>query len=160
MKAKVLQAQRYRIGAMGSLGNAAYMLIRQFRFPNGFNTDRDKIISADSDRLLGWGYDQFRSVLKKHIGRGEIAIGKWVLTASDDQVMAFLKDAFDVTTKYPDVEWTGWRVLGTVNRGNGFPIYTLELFANRSGVEVYSDECAPNVEKTSGRNVYISYFGV
>lgn len=151
---KVLQAEAYRYGAMGSSGNANNMLMRQFQFPAEFDRHVDVMMSADSDRLLMWDYDGFRKTLEKFLGKGEGAIGEWVrrswegkTEATDEQVMAFIIEALKAKEQHPDVVFTGWRVTGTVHRGNGFPIYTLSLFANRSGVAVYSDESAPNVEE-------------
>lgn len=146
-KYKLGLMEAYRPYAMGSTGNAANMYIRQFNFPAEFDPDVDRIASADSDRLLSWDYDGFRKALQTHTGWGEGGIGEWVRKATDEEVMAFLKEVFKVDTAHPGVEWTGYCVTGTVHRGNGFPIYTLSLFANRSGVAVYSDELASNVEK-------------
>lgn len=147
------KAEAYRWGAMGSLGDASNMIMRQFNFPAVFVPNVDDIASADSDRILGWDYNHFRAVLKKYVGTGEGAIGSWVrqeyqtgMEPTDQVVMDFIKEALKISENHPGVDWTGWRITGTVHRGNGFPIYTLSLFANRSGVEVYSDEMAPNVE--------------
>jgi hypothetical protein len=153
-KAAMMKAEPYRPYAMGSTGNASNMYIRQFNFPAEWDRDVDKITSADSDRLLSWDYDGFRKTLQKHIGTGEGAIGDWTRNATDEEAMAFIKEALKVAENYPDVVWTGYRVTGTVHRGNGFPIYTLTLFANRSGVAVYSDELAPNVEKPSAEHMF------
>lgn len=45
------------------------------------------------------------------------------------------------------IAWSGYRVLGTVNRGNGYPVWTLEIFAKGpdSDTEVYTGQVAPNV---------------
>lgn len=156
------KAQAYRWGAMSSLGDAANMLMRQFNFPDQVNQE-DELITADSDRILGRDYNHFRAVLAKYVGTGEGAIGSWVrrefksgMEPTDQVVMDFIKDALKAEEEYPGVVWTGWRITGTVNRSNGFPIYTLSLFSNKSGVEVYSDELAPNVEKAiTGYGIFL-----
>jgi hypothetical protein len=138
---------------MGSLGDANNMFIGQFNFPAEY-TDEDKFIQADSDRILSWDYDGFRKTLMKFVGSGEMDIGSWVggtrngeIEATNENIMAFIKEALKADSACPGVKWTGWQVTGTVHRGNGFPIYTLSLFANRSGVKVYSDQSAPNVDR-------------
>lgn len=161
---KMRKAQGYRSGAMGSLGDANNMFIGQFNFPAEY-TDEDRVTQADSDRILSRDYDGFRKTLMKFVGSGEMAIGSWIggsmhgeIEATDENVMAFIKEALKVDLAYPGVEWTGWQVTGTVHRGNGFPIYTLSLFANRSGVAVYSDQLAPNVEPSCDGNGSCSIF--
>lgn len=156
-------AEAYNPTEMSSLGKASNMLMRQFNFPAKWDDDKDVMISVDSDRLLGWDYEGFRATLKKFVGTGEMAIGAWVRQeyktgqeATDEVVMEFLKEAIKVGECHPGVIFTGWRVTGTVHRGNGFPIYTLSLFANRSGVDVYSDESAPNVEQMSIDKIFWS----
>jgi hypothetical protein len=156
MKMSVSMAEAYRPGGMSSLGNASNMFMRQFLFPLQYDVNQDILTSADSDRLLGWDYKGFRATLQKFVGTGEGAIGSWVRReyetgqeATDEVVLEFIKEALKVKENHPGVNFSGWRVTGTVNLGNGFPVYTLSLFANRSGVKVYSDESAPNVEPVS-----------
>ncbi len=43
MQEKVYQAEAYRYGEMGSSGNASCMLIRQFEFPESFDSAMDKM---------------------------------------------------------------------------------------------------------------------
>jgi hypothetical protein len=64
--------------------------------------------------------------------------------AKDQQVIDFL---VDVLKADKSVTWTGYRVLGTVNRSNGHPVWTLEIFAKdlKSDTEVYTGQDAPNV---------------
>lgn len=131
------------------------MFIRQFNFPVKYS-EKDLLTSADSDRLLSWDYDGFRKTLEKFIGLGEGAIGSWVrgsrdgvIEATDENIMAFIKAALKTEEGIPGIKWTGWQVTVTVHQGNGFPIYTLSLFANKSGVAVSSDEPTfpPGTEK-------------
>ncbi len=142
---QVIIAELYDPYRLSSLGNAEYMLLRQENFPLDYDEALgDKRASADHDRLLMWDHDHFRGVCKKHLNTGELGIGHWIRNASVPECLAFVKDALKADTK---IEWTGFRVTGTVNRSNGYPVYTLELFhkGEKSETEVYSDEFAPNV---------------
>lgn len=150
MKQKVYKATAYNPMETGSLGKADNMLIRQFNFPYEYERGVDVMTGADSDRLMGWDYDGFSKTLKDHIHTGELGIGSWCFGASDEEIMNFIKEALNVEKNYPEVEFTGYRVTVTVNRSNGFQIYNLTLFANKSGAKVYSDACAPNVENGGG----------
>ena len=158
---KMRKAEGYRSAAMCSLGDANNMFIGQFNFPAEY-TDEDKFIQADSDRILSWDYDGFRKTLMKFVGSGEMAIGGWVggsrsgeIEATNENITAFIKEALKADSACPGVEGTGWQVTVTVHRGNGFPIYTLSLFANRSGVKVYSDQLAPNVDRGDENGLWI-----
>jgi hypothetical protein len=131
---------------LGSLGSAEGMLIRQHNFPDTYDSGRDKLASVDHDRLLGWDYQRAMECFRRHTGTGDVGLGTWARRAWPDKVLAFLVDACGgyVST---DVSWTGFRVLGTVNRSNGYAVWTLELFAKhpQSKTRVYSSESAPNV---------------
>jgi len=154
MKSKIRKAEGHSWGEMGSFGKASNMLMRQFNYPAEYDNKKDVLRSADSDRLLDWDYAGFRATLKKHLGHGEMSIGELIRATdsagnyimSDADVFAFIKEALKTEEQNPGVEWTGYRVTGTVNRSNGYPIFTLSLFANLSGVEVYSGDFAPNVD--------------
>lgn len=135
--------------AMGSLDRTAYMLIWQHDFPNEY-TDNDKIIGADHDRLRVWHSD-FSEVVKRHTGTGELGIGDWVRKNNPEKVMAFLIELMHAD---PLVQWTGYRVMGSVHQGNGYPVFSINLFAKHpeSKIEVYSgDRSAPNIEKSTER---------
>ena len=142
---QVMQAQAYRYGAMGSLGDASYMLIRQVNFPAEYDPAVDEFMTADDDRLLSWDYDHTRACFKKYTGSGELRFGEWAQGASEEDLMECIKALLKADRL---IDWTGCRVLGTVHRGNGYPVWTLQLFANKSGVKVYSGPFAPNVEKS------------
>ena len=145
MKLKVYLAEAYRYGAMGSLGNATYMLLRQWNFPNEYEQGKDIHVAADSDRLVSWNYKRTQECFEKHTLTRELGFEQWLEKASEEQVMSFLKDFLEADTK---VQWTGFRVLGTVHRGNGYPVYTMELFAKHPSTktEVYTGREAPNVK--------------
>ena len=143
----VFQAEPYQYGEMGSLGKASYMLLRQFQFPNEYE-EKDTLISADHDRCLMWDYAHVCECFKKHMNTGEMGLGHWINSAFDEKVIDFLKDILKADT---EVVWTGYRVMGTVNRSNGYPVYTLELFAKHaeSKTTVYTGANAPNVSQPS-----------
>ena len=153
-KVKIGKAEAYRWGGMSSTGNAANMIFRQFQFPAEYDADQDVLFQADTDRLLMADFDGFRATLEKHLGQGEGSIGELVRAddgdgrhiMSEEQVMEFLKEVLKTDKTFPGVVWTGFRITGTVNRSNGFPVYHLFLFANRSETPVYSFEDAANVE--------------
>lgn len=149
----VLQAEPFRFGAMGSLGNASCMLLRQWNFPAEYDHDRDQMHSADDDRLRSWDYEHDRACYKRHVNRH---MDSWAQSASPEQIMAFLKDVLKAD---PEVNWTGFRILGTVNRSNGYPVYSYQLFANVSGVPVYSGEHAPNVKGYGERDAELGRWG-
>ena len=128
---------------MGSLGDASYVLIAQYQFPH-FYDEKDNLFGADHDRCFTWDYQHARECCTRHMKSGEGHIATFARTSNPELVLAFIQDILKAN---PKVKWTGWRVMGTVNRRNGYPVYTLELFANNSGVEVFSGPLAPNVRK-------------
>lgn len=145
MSHQVFIAEPYRPHAMGSLGDASGMLICQYQFPLDYDV-RDKIMHADSDRCFQWDYDHARRCFLTYTGTGEVAFESWVKGQHHDKVFAFLKDILKAD---PNVEWTGYRILGSVHRGNGFPVWSLQLFAKHpdSRTQVYSGSNAPNVKR-------------
>lgn len=59
--------------------------------------------------------------------------------------MSFVKDILKAD---PEVDWTGFRITGTVNRSSGYTVFTIEVFAKHpdSSTKVYSNSTAPNVD--------------
>lgn len=144
----VFKARPYRQGAMGSLGDGSLMLIRQFRFPDTYEQNEQHIL-VDHDRLCDRDYEKVDECFRRHTGTGELRLEHWVRNATDQQVLDFIQDLlarFDLKTSY---RWTGYRVVGSVHRGNGAPVWSLELFAKDpagSRTKVFSgtdsrDEC-------------------
>ena len=138
---EVFPAQPYQPRNMGSTGRAEYMLLRQFEFPDAYDEHLDILDFADHDRLLGRGGGNVEECFKRHIGTGSGGLQGWLENAADLQVMNFLKDLLGADSQ---VTWTGYRILGTVNRMSGFPVWTLELFAKHpaSRTTVRSDNPA------------------
>lgn len=152
----VYQAEQPRYGAMGSLGDASYMLIRQHRFPHEYDPDLDKMTGWDHDRIMQQQYEHGRRCFKEHTNTGDGGLQGWAEKATPEQILAFLKDILKASD---DVEWSGFRILGSVNRGNGYPVYTLQLFAKHpdSQTEVFDTENAPHLIRSS-RHKQDSFF--
>jgi hypothetical protein len=153
----VMKANVYIPGELGSFGHGEYMLLRQEDFPDEYDLTTDKMIQADHDRCLMWHYDEFRAACKKWLNTGELAIEQWIQTARKEDCIGFLVDAMKADKH---VNWTGFRVLGTVNRSNGYPVFSLYLFAKGkdSKTVVYSGALAPNVRMPEGMT-YIDAWG-
>jgi hypothetical protein len=126
------------------------MLMVQHQFPNTYDETRDALTGADSDRISGWDYEHARRCCKEHTNSGDQGIGYWAQRQPPEKVLVFLKDLLKAD---PAKEWTGFRVLGTVHRSNGFVVWSLELFAKHPETDtpVYSGSCAPNVEQPARR---------
>lgn len=133
--------------AMGSLGNAAYMLMNQHGFPHLYDPDAgDRVESADHDRLLSWhGHDHWTRCLERHGGDARFGFENWLQNARPEALMGFIRDLLKLDLRR---EWTGFRILYTVNRSNGYPVYSLQAFSKgeNSTTEVYSGHHAPNVQ--------------
>jgi hypothetical protein len=138
----VMIAEPYRPGNMGSFGKANYMYIAQSNFPLEY-TDEEKLHSADSDRVWSWDHEHSSAVNKKHLPE-RMGLEEYLRTSSHEHVLAWLVELLKVE---PGVTWTGWRILGSVNRSNGYPVYNYAVFARdpNGDTEVYSGGRAPNV---------------
>jgi hypothetical protein len=142
----VNSAEPYNPEALRGLGDASLMLMRQYKFPARYDPDLDKLINSDHDICLSENYKRTTDCVKKHTNQGECGIGYWAQKASDEKIIEFLKDILEADLS---MEWTGYRILGSVHRNNGFPIWSLELFSKhpKSDTVVYTGEDAPNVWK-------------
>lgn len=120
------------------------MYLRQYQFPDTFDGQLDKHMTADSDRVFSWDYHHARRCFQQHTGTGELGLEAWIKSTTDEKAMEFLKDILKADTS---VQWTGYRVMGSVHQGNGYPVWTLELFAKHpdSHTEVYTGGNAPNI---------------
>lgn len=148
----VYKAEQPRCGAMGSFGDASYMLIRQHQFPHEYDPDLDKITGRDHDRIMQQDYEHGNRCFEEHTNTGDGGLQWWAEEATPEQIFAFLKDILKADE---DVEWTGFRILGTVNRGNGYPVYTLQLFAKHpdSQTKVFDTENAPHLIRGSRHKI-------
>ena len=142
----VFPAKRYQPGQMGSLGKASYMILKQHDFPWEFPDEEVNLfLEEDSDRVFAQRHEHAHACVKKHTKGGELSLGSWFKAATDKEVLEFIKEFIQAD---PSITWTGYRILGTVHRGNGFPVFTLQIFAKpvNSKTKVYSGCIAPNVE--------------
>jgi hypothetical protein len=157
---QVLTATPYRPGQMGSFGKAEYMLIRQFKFPDTYD-EADTLVNADSDRLSSWDYKHTnaafdrRNALPQNQGK-VMYLEAWAQRAPTAEIIEFLADLLKAEENHPGVKWTGFRTLGTVNRSNGYPVWTYELFGKGKGTKtkVYSGGNpwqTPNVHRLGWR---------
>ena len=164
---RVSEASPYQPGRMGSLGDADNMLLRQFQFPEAYNAAKDVMLQADHDRCFQWNYDLSREVFTKYLHTGEHNLPSWLRenSTTDKKVISFLKEILAAgydAGKLPKAKWTGYRITYTVNRSNGFPVYSFALFSNRSGVPVFDDigvETAYWVDGIDGRSQGEFYWG-
>ena len=154
-KHTVMKANPYYFNCLGSLSKGEGVLLRQHEFPNDYDSSTDKFTGADHDRLFQWDYDHSRDACKNAFNTGEMYIQQFALTSSPASIMSFLKDILKAD---PSIEWTGFRILGTVNRSNGYPVFSLALFSNQSGCITYSNDSAPNVNQDEN-NVKMSIYG-
>lgn len=139
---EVIEPEPYKFGAMSSSGRAHLMLLRQYQFPAGMYDDQERMVFADHDRILSNRHEEASRFFKRHMRGPRLEFGDWLRRAQDEQVMALLKDLLEnYLAIIPSVEWTGYRVLGSVHAAGGYPVYTLQLFAKLPGssTEVYSE---------------------
>ena len=153
---RVYTAEQYRHGAMGSFGKADGMLLSQRDFPDTFD-ERDKLMSADHDRCFSWDHEHTDLAFKTHTKGGPPGgFEQWAQGASAEAAFAFLKDVLKAKAPFedlPDAGWTGYRLLGTVNRSNGYPVWSFQLFAKHPETKtaVYTGPGAPNVHQLKKR---------
>lgn len=141
---EVYQAEAYRGGAIDSHGDASGMLIQQHQFPNVFDPTLDTIVSQYHDRIVRQEYEHATSCFRQHTGTDEFGFKNWVRTTDPSKVISFLMEILKADST---VTWTGFRILGTVNRSTGHPVWYLQLFAKNpsSKTVVYNTENAPNL---------------
>ena len=161
-KSHVLIAEPFRHGAShySNAFPAEYMVVAQYNFPYDFNREKDEISSADSDRCFMW--DNEWSNKAPIIGTRQYGYEANLQTASGDDLIRLCQHmlgcGYGCHEKDPEkraaakAEWmakkfTGARVLCTVNRSNGYPVYSFEVFNNVTKVKTYSGESrAENID--------------
>jgi hypothetical protein len=144
---KVFQANLE--GDMGSLGSASYKLLRQHNFPHEYDREKDELIGWDHDRIMDHiGYGRFQNIVKRYDPAKQYCVNSAASRMHYDDVMKMLAELLEVPTHKG---WTGFRIMGTVNRSNGYPVYTIELFKNNTGVKTYTGSNAPNVKGFSAK---------
>ena len=162
---EVLIAEPWRSGASHYSNSypAQYMLVAQHNYPYVYDAARDKYTGADNDRISMWDRtqsDRAHEMLMVMLGiRGrwtgghESAIKSLSLEDGLRFITALYVEKIGIVMGRPWLlsegwkQWTGWRVLVTVNRSSGYPVYSYELFRNVSGVPTYTGEMgARNVD--------------
>lgn len=141
---RVFLANPYRPGALGSFGNAKYMLLRQYQFPDEYDERLDTHLRVDHNLLFQEEPERVIQCFRIYTEGDERSFNSWLRSAKDSAIILFLKD---ITKADLRVNWTGYRVTGTVHYNSAFPVLTLELFAKhpKSKTKVYSEDDAPNV---------------
>lgn len=166
MKREVFKAYGpYGYGGLGSFDRTQYMLLAQHNYPAEYDDEKDKLTSADHDRLRVWN-NRFSEITKNHTGTGELGLDSWVQKATPEKILAYLIEVFSADH---DVPWNGYRVMGSVHLGNGYPVFSMCLFYKHpdSDTKTYSGHgWAPNVEprgsdnqKTYGSKTGYGYHG-
>ena len=145
MKQRVFMAMPYNLKIFQSHHGFSGMFIRQFNFPNFFDSDLDQYESFDNDVLREKDCEKHNSCFDKHTGSGELRFGEWVKKSSDETIIDFLKDMLSVDL---GVDWTGYRILVSRDSSNGYQVWFLEIFSKHpnSSTKVYTGEKAPNVQ--------------
>jgi hypothetical protein len=143
-------------GDMGSLGDASYRLYVQHDFPHIYNKS-DRLVSADDDRLRSWDYAKWEEFIRRlrEFGPSNGYLGDSIARIGADRALPLLKFLLlPDEPAFQDREWTGYRVMGTVNRSNGYPVWTLEIFSRGEGSKTkgYSGFNAPNVKQPHSRS--------
>ena len=145
--ATALIAEPWRPNAMGSFGDAMYMILGQYRFPLHYDPERETVQVVDSDRVgplhLSECYARHLKPLDEERSLG--ALHQAIPQLPGPVLVAY---AVDVVKADPKRTWTGARVLGSVNRGNGYPVYSFEVFARdpEGDTQVFSGRTASNVQ--------------
>jgi hypothetical protein len=152
MKVKVFKSNIG--GDMGSLGDAQYRLFVQRNFPAEYERDMDLMVCADHDRMQSWDYDRFKEFLKR-VNDVQLtsSLGHCFASMGEETALEILKFGLLPNEKeYQDRIWTGYRVMGTVNRSNGYPVWSFSIFSKHpdTNTKVYSGFNAPNVNKPKG----------
>lgn len=144
------------MGNLGSLGQGTNKLILQSHFPLWYceqkyekgepeNLEYDRLIHADDDRCRMWDYDHVQKVSMKYFGKPGFTEFS-IRNMPESKIIPFLQEILKADEHHPGREWTGYRITGTVHRGNGYCILSLDLFSKGSetNTEVYSGEHPAN----------------
>lgn len=153
MERIVDMAEPYDAFKMGSDGSASCMYIRQSKFPHMYNTaEGDKTFTEYDDSLLRGDYAYNKSVMEEYYPRMKHDKTDWFRKEKISILMEFCEKILKADAS---IRWTGFRILGGVNKGNGYPYHIYQLFSKgeNSTTKVYSGENAPNVQKVyNGRS--------
>jgi len=149
MLIKVTLAERYNLTNLSSTGRGKNVLLRQYKFPNVYDTERDVLCSDDEDRLMGWNQKRFIQLVGKHLWTADKSRFMWFMEGEHEKILAYLVDAMEISIgkKGRDArKWTGFRVLGNAIVSSGNVLITYQIFSRGRGskTKVYTG-FAPNV---------------
>ncbi len=138
---EVLLADPYNYRDMSSLGNAKYMLVKQFKFPLTFDQEKDQFNTAYLDRIQSWWPKDTEVCLKK-FNLPQMGLEHQIRNMEDNKILDFLCEIMKAERE----KYTGYRILCGVG-GSGYPYYSFQLFSKHpdTDTEVFSGEHAPNV---------------
>ena len=134
---EVIKAEPYNMMEMGSFGKAENMLFCQFNFPAKYNPCKDLMVVAYSDRMWTWDHDHMDRLLKDY-DINQMGFGNGISGMGHKKALEFCVKALKADECHPGTKWTGYRVTGCVNRSNGYPIFIIAVFCNKSGTPVYT----------------------
>ncbi len=135
----VLSADPPQASLLNSRSIVENALIRQYQFPHQC-TGLDTLVCGFHDRLLFRDSGRTRACFMRHTHRDCEFFECWVREASDQEILAFIAEVLDQSG-----EWTGYRILGSVESGK--VVWMLELFRKhpQSMTQVFTGPTAPNV---------------
>jgi hypothetical protein len=149
-------------GDLSSLGEARNKLVRQYQFPDVYDTDvGDVLLDVDHDRLLQRHYTAMISICQWRMRRGILGLKAWSKTHAHSSVMRLLKDLFELdewglgtfATRpvFKKTKWTGYRITASIVP-DGKVLFHLSLFSKGadSKTKVYTGNKAPNVKRPNG----------
>ena len=138
-KGRVEIASKYHVNTL--INN---VLVQQFNFPFTYEADLDVLIGEDNDTLLKIKPKRTARCFLQHTEYDEKFLRKWLKDCSNEKVIDFIKDLIEADS---EIEWTGYRILATINPSKGNTYWRFELFSKHpnSSTAVYTGELAPNV---------------
>ena len=145
----VCSAQPYRKGATDpdcpTIKQANYMLLRQYQFPDSYSGELDELIAKSHDMCFAMNPAYVYECFLNIVGGDDIYLEQWGLQASNDDIFDFIIKMLGVDGE--PINWTGYRITGTIYTHASRPSWALELFSKhpRSTTKVYSGGVAPNV---------------
>lgn len=146
---RVYPAEPYGANRLGTFGNASYMLLAQFEFPDQYE-EHEPMLANSSFRLQEADAMHMRVMLKRYRcgftvfnSIEDYGFESWVRRQAAENLISFLIDLLKADRS---MKWAGCRVTAT-SPGNGHTVYSFELFARDPGGQtvVWTGEPAPNV---------------
>jgi len=145
-RSRVVLAEAYRHSALGTKGDANYMLLRQYQFPLEFS-DSEKILTLDSNQIEESDANHAKKCFEE-LGVAPSTLECWLRKCAQDKddarIFIFLKKIMQADES---VTWTGWRIMGSALGGRC--IFTWQLFAKdpKSDTKVYTGDNTRNIRR-------------